>query len=144
MWTRKADAYQDAMAEALQRADCRERVVETRADDREIPAKEPAAEDPMGEEWFYMQARLQIYGRSEVLTAFKASMEATDALNPGHGRSVRVTEQFMNRLHAAMAKDDTLMHAIRCDLGTDDRSPPPDDKRPGRRGLWNHRWSRAR
>jgi hypothetical protein len=124
LWTRKADAYQDAMAEALQRAYCREKVVKTKADDREIPAKEPAAEDPMGKEWFDMQGRLRIYGRPEVLTAFEVSMKATDALNPGHGRTVRVTEQFMNLLHAAMAKDDALMHAIRCDLGTDDRSPP--------------------
>jgi hypothetical protein len=124
LWTRKADAYQDAMTEALQRADCRKKVVKTKADDRQIPAKEPAAEDPMGKEWFDLQGRLKTYGRQEVLAAFEASMKATDALNPGHGRTVRVTEQFMNLLHAAMAKDDALMDAIRCDLGID-RSPPP-------------------
>ena|SRR5215469_4701233 len=110
LWTRKADAYQDAMTAALQRHDRRQQVLDAKA-----PPE--ALELQVSQEWFDMQGRLRTFGAAKVVTAFEHSMKASERLNVHYEDAIAVTEAFEEDLHNAMVADDALVWAIRCDLG---------------------------
>src|SRR5215472_5654125 len=109
VWARKADAYQDAIAAALQRHDQRQHVVEAKT----LP---DTLEPQLGPEWFDMQSRLRTFGAREVVMAFENSMKATERLDAQHEDNA-VTKDFEPALHEAMELDTKLVDAIRGDLG---------------------------
>lgn len=112
LWAKKADAYQDAMTDALQRGDLRQQVL-----DRKTPP-EDALKRPVSQEWYDMQGRLTTFGAPEVVKAFKDSWETTQHLLKVHPPdTIAVTEVLRDDLHDAMVADDALVSAIRCDLG---------------------------
>jgi hypothetical protein len=81
LWDRRADVYQDTLAEALHRKDDRDRIINALTQERydKVPNVKELLQT--SQERWNTEGRLRAFGLQEVVEAFKNTMAADDEVN---------------------------------------------------------------